>query len=235
MAKNTASKEKAPKKRRWYHNLADAYRITKRTYGWITWALIGAAVVMIALGVLIAAVTDRSWVMWTITGILFALLADMSLLSFLVRRAMYAQIDGKVGSVYAVTSQIRRGWIISDQPVAANKEQDLIWRLIGRPGVVLVTEGPTQRVQSLVNQEKRKIHHATLNVPVIVINVGNEEGQVPLGKLQGHLRHLKKKLTTQEVPVVSQRLNALNRNLANIPKGVDPNKVRMNRRALRGR
>ena len=29
------------KKRRWYNNLADAYRITARTYSWIGWLMAG--------------------------------------------------------------------------------------------------------------------------------------------------------------------------------------------------
>lgn len=230
-----AEKKSTPeKKRRWYNNLADAYKITSRTYHWIGWVMGGIAVVLIALSVLVAALTDHNYVLWAITGLMLALLADMSLLSLLVRRAMYAQIDGTVGSVYAVISQIKRGWIISEQPIAATRDQDLVWRLVGRPGVVLISEGPSSRAKGLLGQERRKIGRVAQNVPVTVIQVGHEDGQLPLAKLDRKLRKLKGVLTKEEVPAVAQRLNALQSTAPPIPKGIDPTKARPNRRAMRG-
>lgn len=232
MAENKAPREK---KRRWYHNLLDAYRITHRTYSWIGWLLAGVAVVAIALGVLMAALLHGGWVIWTITGIMLALLLDMTILSLLVRRAMYTQIEGTVGSVYAVLGQIKRGWIVSEQPVAVTREQDLVWRLVGRPGVVLISEGAPSHVHDLLGQERRKVTRVAQNVPVHLIQVGNAEGQVPLAQLERSLRRLKKVLTREEVPAVAQRLNALRSTGAPIPKGIDPMRARPNRRALRGR
>lgn len=236
MAENKAPQEK---KRRWYNNIADAYKITARTYSWIGWALGGLTVVLIALGVLVGVLTGGGRALpiitWALTGLMLALLLDMTLLSLLVRRAMYSQIDGTVGSVYAVISQIKRGWIVSEQPIAANRDQDVVWRLIGRPGVVFISEGPSTRVRSLLSQERKKVNRVAQNVPVHLIEVGHGEGQVPLAKLEGALRKLKKILTKEEVPAVSARLNALQTTAAPIPKGIDPTKVRANRRAMRGR
>ena len=73
------------------------------------------------------------------------------------------------------------------------------------------------------------------NVPVHIIQTGHDEGQVELAKLQGKLRGFKKILTKEEVPAVSNRLNALQSNALPIPKGIDPMKARPNRRAMRGR
>lgn len=223
------------KKRRWYNNLADAYRISKRSYPWIGWLIAGLIVVFIALGVLFAAWGQSGWIIWPLMGLFTGLLAAMIVLSVLVRKAMYAQVEGTVGSVYAVLSQIRKGWIITDQPIAANREQDLVWRLVGRPGVVLITEGPTSRVTPLASAERKKIARMLHNVPVHVINVGSREGQVPLAKLDRTLNKLSKHLTAAEVPSVDARLRALTAKSAPIPKGIDPMKARPNRRALRGR
>lgn len=223
------------KKRRWYHNLADAYRITARSYPWLKWVLVAIVVVSIALNILFALLTQGSLVLWTLTGIMTGILLSMLLLSYYAPRAMYMQIEGTVGSVYAVLSQIKRGWIVYEQPINATREQDLVWRLVGRPGVVLISEGPAARVQPLLAAERKKIRRVVQNVPVHVIQVGTGEGQVRLPDLQGRLRKLKNVLTREEVPSVSQRLNALTSTTAPIPKGVDPNRVRMNRRALRGR
>lgn len=232
MSENTAPK---PKKRRWYHNLADAYRITKRTYPWIGWLLAGTAVVALCVALVIAALTKGNWIVWTILGLGVGATAAMAVLSVFVRRAMFAQIDGTVGSVYAVLSQIKSGWIIPEQPLAVTREQDVVWRLIGRPGVVLVSEGPSNRVQPLLSAERKKIARVVKNVPVHVLQVGHGEGQLELAKLEGRLKKFKKVLTKEEVPAVSARLAALHSSAAPIPKGIDPTKVRPNRRAMRGR
>lgn len=223
------------KKRRWYNNLADAYRITKRSYPWIGWLLAALLIGFTALGILFAALAQSGWILWSLSGLLTGLLACVITLSILVRKAMYSQIEGTVGSVYAVLSQIKRGWIVSEQPIAANREQDLVWRVIGRPGVVLITEGPTQRVSELAQAERKKISRVMHNVPVHILNVGTNEGQLRLAELDRALRKMKNVLTAAEVPSVDARLRALSAKAAPIPKGIDPAKARPSRRALRGR
>lgn len=232
MAENSAPPQK---KRRWYNNLVDAYKITARSYPWIGWVLIACALVLVALGVLVAALTRGNYVLWIITAVMLALLADMSLLSLLVRRAMYRQIEDTAGAVAAVTTQIKRGWIVSETPLAMTREKDIVWRIIGRPGVVLISEGVSSRVRPLMRQERKRVNRIAQNVPVHLIEVGKGEGQVPLTKLERTLRKLPKALTKEEVPAVSQRLNALQSTAAPIPKGIDPLKARPNRRAMRGR
>lgn len=229
------SENTAPKKRRWYHNLADAYRITKRSYPWIGWAIAGAWILTICLALVIAVLMHANYIVWAILGVLVGGTVAMSLLSFLVRRALYDQIDGTVGSVYAVLSQIKSGWIIPEQPINVTREQDVIWRIIGRVGVVLISEGPSSHVQPLLLAERKKVQRVVKNVPVHIIQTGHDEGQVELAKLQSKLRGFKKILTKEEVPAVSNRLNALQSNALPIPKGIDPMKARPNRRAMRGR
>ncbi len=232
MAKKTDQDGK--KKRRWYQNFIDAFTVVKRTYKWIGFALIALPILIIGLGVLFW-VLGGPGVLIMLTAVMLALLADTSLLAMLLRPAMYRQVDGKVGSVYAVISQIRKGWVVDDEPVAVSRNQDLVWRLIGRPGVVLISEGPSSRVRGLLGNEKRKISRAISNVPIITIQVGHEEGQVPLPKLDRKLKKLKKVLTKAEVPSVANRLNALGNKGVPIPKGIDPYSAKpISRKALRG-
>ena len=233
MAKKTTPESSPGKKNRWYNNLADSYRIVKRTYTWVPAAMIALPVAIIGGGLALA-FTVGPLVMWIITSVMLALLADMLILSTLLRPAMYTQIDGTVGSVYAVTSQIKRGWSISEDPAAISKDQDIVWRIVGRPGVVLISEGPSNRVRPMLNNERKKIQRITQNAPVIFIEVGNGEGQIPLKKLNRKLRGLKTQLTKQEVPAVSVRLDAVGAKATAIPRGVDPHNTRANRRALRG-
>lgn len=230
MAKDSTS---APK-RRWYQNFTDAYAVVKRTYSWIGIALIALPIIIIGVGVLIGILAHRE-IITIISAVMLAIVIDMALLAYLLRPAMYRQVDGRVGSVYAAISQIRRGWDISEEPVAASKNQDLVWRLVGRPGVVLISEGPSSRAVPMMQAEKRRISRAISNVPVTFIQVGHGEGQVPLAKLNGKLRRLKKVLTKHEVPAVANRLNALGNRAIPVPKGVDPYKARPgSRKALRG-
>ena len=223
----------APKKRRWYQNLADSYRIVSRTYKWIWVALIGLPVLIIGGAVAWGIAADRV-PLFVMTGVMLALLADMTLLSTLLRPAMYKQIDGTVGAVYAVLSQIKRGWSISADPAVVSRDQDIVWRIVGAPGVVLISEGPSARVRPLLRNERKRIGRVAQNVPVIFIECGHDEGQVPLSKLNRQLRRHKKTLSKADVPVVAARLDAVGSKSMAIPRGVDPKNPRGSRRALRG-
>lgn len=234
MATNSQEGAKTPKKRRWYHNIADAYRVTARTFSWIGWVLGGSAIVILALFIMLG-VWRGGLIWWIPIGILSAVTVAMAILAFTLRPAMYRQLDGTVGSVYSVISQIKRGWVVDEQPIEVNKQQDVVWRLVGRPGVVLISEGPTSRVMPMLQAERRRVNRAVTNVPVIFIQCGNGDGQTKLSKIPGALRKLKKVLTRQEVPAVAARLNAVTTKGAPIPKGVDPTKARASRRALRGK
>ena len=183
---------------------------------------------------LLAFLTNTSWIGWLVVGIMGSITAALALLSFLARRALYAQVEQTTGAVKVALSQIQRGWIIPEQPVAFTREQDLVWRIVGRPGIVLISEGPASRVRALLNTESKRVTKIMRNVPIHQIQVGHDEGQVALKDLQRELRRLKNVLTAEEVPQVSARINALRSGEPPIPKGVDPLRARTSRRALRG-
>ncbi len=232
MAKKDSSAPSSAKagKRRWYHNLKDSYTVVQRSYKWTPIALIAMPVIVIGGGIFFA-VTGSSKFLPIFTGILLALTLDMALLTTLLRPAMYKQLEGKIGAVYAVISQIKRGWVYDEEPVAVNRHQDLVWQLVGRPGVVLISEGPSSRVRGMLTNEQKRIRRAVQNVPVTFIEVGTDEGQVRLTKLNRKLRGLKKALTKQEVPAVANRLRAIKSRTTPVPKGVDPYNTRANRKA----
>ena len=92
-----------------------------------------------------------------------------------------------------------------------------------------------KRVRPLLTAESKRITKIMRNVPVHQIQVGRDEGQIPLKDLQSALRKLKNVLTAEEVPQVSARINALRSGEPPIPKGIDPLRVRgTSRRGLRG-
>ena len=235
MADDSKKPAEGQKKQRWYNNLIDAYKVTARVYKWLPWAMAGASVLLIAGSVAFALVSGSNIFMWIFTGIMLSLLACMIMLTFLVKRALYTQLDGTVGGTYAVISNIKKGWIVDEQPIAVTKEQDLVWRLIGRPGVVFVSEGAHSKVAALLGAERKRVNKVAQNVPVSTLEVGPDEGQLKLVDLEKALKKLPKHLTKEEVPVVAARLKAVQGGALPIPKGVDPSKARPNRRAMRGR
>ena len=133
-------------------------------------------------------------------------------------------------------SVLRRGWILKEQPVAISpRTQDLVFLAIGRPGVVLVTVGPTGRVRQLVEAERRRLGRVLPNVPIHVVNAGSQEGQTPLAEVAKTMKKLPKAITRQEVHAVDKRISTLGSAKPPIPKGIDPMRARPDRRAMRGR
>ncbi|MBM6978390.1 MAG: DUF4191 domain-containing protein [Actinomyces succiniciruminis] len=238
---STAQSAQPKKKRRLAQvaqNVKDSYTISRRSYPWIGWALLGILVALVALAVVLSAVTSQALWYWLLMGVLLALIADMVVLSLATRRASYMQIEGHPGAVKAVLDQAGRGWYVESDPVAFSpKGQDFVWRLVGRPGIVLVAEGAPGRTQRLVEDEKKVLRRILSTVPVHVISVGTAEGQTRLIHLERELRRLPTKptkLTNTEIDRVAKRLSSLSSKGLPIPKYMDPNNIRPDRRAIRG-
>ncbi|WP_103062794.1 DUF4191 domain-containing protein [Actinomyces qiguomingii] len=239
---STAQSAQPKKKRRLAQvaqNIKDSYTISRRSYRWIGWALLGIVVVLLALAGALASLTEQALWYWLLMAVVFALMLDMLVLSLTTRRASYMQIEGHPGAVKAVLDQAGRGWYVESEPVALNpKTQDFVWRMVGRPGVVLVAEGPPARTQRMVEEEKRVLRRILSTVPVHVISVGTEEGQTRLIHLERTMRRLPTKptkLTNTEIDRVAKRLSSLSSKGLPIPKYIDPNNIRPDRRAMRGR
>ena len=227
-------KKKAGKGPGPFAQMKQVYQMTKKSDPNITWILLLVALAVVLVFLVIGLLLGN-WITFAIIGIPVGVLVAMIVLSRRAEKAAFGQIEGRTGAAGAALSTLRRGWIVEEQPVAMNpRSQDLVFRALGKPGVVLVTEGPSQRVNSLVNQERKKLNRVAPNVPVHVVKAGNDEGQVPLKKITKSLKKLDKTLTMQEVHAVNNRLASLGQGLP-VPKGVDPMKARPDRRGLRGR
>ncbi|MCP3425548.1 DUF4191 domain-containing protein [Rothia sp. AR01] len=227
-------KKKAAKGPGPFGQMKQVYQMTRKSDPNIPWILLLVALAVVLVFLLIGLLVGN-WITFTIIGIPVGVLVAMIVLSRRAERAAFGQIEGQTGAAGAALSTLRRGWIVEEQPVNMNpRTQDLVFRALGKPGVVLITEGPAQRVNSLVNQERKKLNRVAPNVPVHVIKAGNEEGQVPLKKITKSMKKLDKTLTMQEVHAVNNRLASLGKSLP-VPKGVDPLKARPDRRGMRGR
>lgn len=166
---------------------------------------------------------------WAIApmALLTGLLAALIVFNLRARRAMYSAIEGQLGAAAAVLEQMRGAWFVTPA-VAINGKQDLVHRVVGRPGVVLVGEGAAQRVKGLLAQERKRLSRAVGDVPIHTLIVGDEEDCVPLGKLQARVNRLPAKVGRKEVAKLERRLKPLTRSLP-IPGGIDPTAVRRGR------
>lgn len=222
-----------PKKKRWYHNIADGYRITKRTYPKLPWIMLawflGTWVVFTLLGKFIF-----NYIFMGIFGFTAGILAATIVLSVLLRRASYTQIEGMPGATAAVLDSVKRGWNVSKEPVAMRPGgQEMVFRAIGRAGIVLISEGSRERVKKMLDDERKKANRVAPNVPVHVLEVGRDEGQVPLASLMKEMNRLKGKLSPAQVAAIAQRLDTLKMKRPPIPKGIDPVNFRPSRKNMR--
>ncbi|WP_022872570.1 DUF4191 domain-containing protein [Nesterenkonia alba] len=208
-----------------------------RTYdpniGW--WMALAALVAFTVTFVLFTVLLN--WITGLLVALPSALLGAMIVMNRRAQKAAFHRIEGRPGAAVAALNTLRRGWIITEEPVAMDpKTQDSVFRVIGKPGVILITEGPPNRVKKLASRTQKRLSPILKNtgVPVHVVHVGRAEGQVPLPQLTKHIKKLDKSLTKHEVHAVEQRLSALPAVRPPIPKGVDPYRVRPDRKALRG-
>jgi hypothetical protein len=236
MARSKSADPAAPAKQGRLRQLRTVLSMTRASDPAVVWWMLGVAVGVLVVAFLVGLAIGHP-IYLTIIGLPLALMLALLVLARRAERAAYAQLAGRPGAVGAALSNIRRGWNIEQEPVAVDpRTQDLVFRAVGRPGVVLVTEGPLPRVQRLGEQERKRVARVLgPNVPVSVLHAGDGDGQVPLAKLGRTLMRRKPVLTKGEVGEVAKRLRALGGVRLPIPKGVDPTRARPDRRATRGR
>jgi len=170
-------------------------------------------------------------------GLPMGVLVALVIMSRRAERFAYARAASQPGVTGQVLKNLRRGWYVEEEPVAIDpRTRDLVFRAVGRPGVALVTEGPVNRVQRLVEGERKRVTRVLgPNVPILVVHVGDGDGQVPLRRVNSKLMRSKAALTKTEVSQVAARLRALGGVRPPIPKGIDPTRVRPDRKGVRGR
>ncbi|MSO26937.1 MAG: DUF4191 domain-containing protein [Candidatus Nanopelagicales bacterium] len=166
-----------------------------------------------------------------LVGIPLGLLAAIFWFSRRAMKAAYRQIEGQPGAAAAVVQSLRGGWLVTPG-IAVNKNQDLISRVVGKPGVILVSEGPSSRVGHMLGNERKKTARWLPDIPIYEIQVGDEPGQVSLGKLQRSLTKLPRNLRGGEITEVRRRLDAVSQTGGSlpIPKGPMPTSARAVRR-----
>jgi hypothetical protein len=185
---------------------------------------IGSAVGIIVVFVLIGLFTGLMAVLIPV-GVLLGAIALMILFGRFAQQAQYAAIDGQIGAAAAVLQSMPGDWTVTPG-VAGNRTMDVVHRVVGRPGVVLVGEGVPSRVAQLLASERKKTERVAHGVPVHEFQVGSEEGQIPVSKLQRKVTTLPRTLKPAAVSDLNYRLKALAPTMQ-MPKGPLPKGARV--------
>lgn len=205
----------------------DAYGVTKSVKPWIGFALLGIFLSIWILGIAIGFVGGHP-VYAGFVALPLALLGAMLFFTRQATSASYKSIEGQPGAGASVLMAIRKGWTTTPA-VAVNRNQDMVHRSVGRPGIVLVGEGsPT--VRGLLNEERKKTERFAPGVPITELVVGDSEGQVKLSKIQKRLRKMPKKLSPAQLREVRNRLKAVGGLSMPIPKGPMPKNLKVPKR-----
>ena len=235
-APKAPKKPKGPKKPSRIKQIRQSYTMTKKSDPKIGLVLLGVfllaglaafAVMLLIFGTLFFSITF---------GVLVGLLAALIIFGRRAQRAAITQIEGRPGAAAAALGMLRRGWKV-DPAIAVNKQQDVITRVVGPPGIVLIGEGsPTgcgpcspPSVASTSGSPARR--RCTRSI------VGHDAGQVPLAKLVRHVTKLGKNLKGAQMTDVLARIRALdaNRSAIPMPKGPMPTSMKGMRGHQRGR
>ena len=202
--------------------LRENYRLTRRTHRWVGWEMLGiffAVTAIVALPVSFL----LNWLTGILIGLPLGLLAMTYLFSRRAMNAAYAQIEGQPGAAVAVIQQMRGNWSVTPA-VAVTRNSDLVSRVVGRPGIILVGEGPSQRIGHLLANERKKTARWLPEVTIFEIQVGTESDQVTVSRIQRELTRLPRALRPAEVTDIRSRLEALSAkdSPVPIPKGPLP-------------
>lgn len=228
-----AAGEKKPRFAR-LRQIWQVFTVTKKTDTNLPWILLAIFLGVLAIAVVVGILTDQI-VYFVVLGVPVGFLIALIVFTRRAEKNMYAQMEGMTGSSYQALSSIKRGWSVEEEPAAMDgRTKDMVFRAIGRPGIVLVGEGPQPRIRRLLDGEQRKVSRVASGVPIHTIIVGKNEGEVPLRRLVREMNKLKKQLTKNELNEVSRRVRTLKGIRSGIPKGVDPMRARPNRKAMKG-
>ena len=222
-----AAKGDAPKKQSQLAVVKDAYKLVKKDSPFaVVWCLV-VFVLVLTFGIIIGNNLGHPIYAGFIT-LPVAFLAAFFLFTRYANTAAFASIQGQLGAGASVLMSIKRGFVTTPA-VNVNRDQDMVHRVSGKAGIILVGEGGFG-VKSLMQDEKRKMERFLSGVPVTEVIVGENSGQVSIKKLHKHLKKLPKKLNTAQLREVRARLRSVGGLNLPMPKGPMPANVRMPRR-----
>jgi hypothetical protein len=217
-------KMQAPPKQRWYVQIKETYKFASNEISFLALRLLGVFAVVFGIIFAIGVAVDLT-VFFGVFAFGTALLATTFFFGKIAENAAYSSIAGQVGAAASVLNAIRGAWFVTPA-VGVDKNQNMVHRVVGRPGIILVGEGSRPGVL-LAEQRKAHARYAQ-GVPIHEIIV--DDVDVTISNLQKTVKKLGKTLRPAEVTQVRNRLKALPQTALPIPKGPLPQGRKMPRR-----
>lgn len=200
VARKAASKERR-------QQIWQAFQMQRKEDKLLIPLMLGTIVASTLVFVLIGLALGSVWLMVPL-GVVLGVLLSFVLFGRRVQKSVYKKAEGQPGAAGWALSNIRGQWRVQ-QAITGTSHLDAVHRVIGKPGVILVGEGSPSRVRPLVSQEKKKAARVVGDTPIYEIIVGDDEGQIPLSKLERHIRKLPSNIDKKRMDALEGRLAAL--------------------------
>jgi len=199
-----------------------AYRMTKRTDKFLPLILLSVFLLTIGIsGALVLSFVPGLWfqIIFSVSVVMLGIIAVLFVFGKRAETAAYAQLEGQPGAAVAIVQNMRK-WTITSA-VAADRNQNLVHRVVSRAGVVLIAEGGAG-IGALLSGERKRTQRFIGEAPLIEIVIGNSSTTVFLNKLQKKLKKLPKKLSKYEAAGLKKKLEAVGGSNLPLPKGPMP-------------
>lgn len=223
-AKEAAAARRAERKAK-RGQIFEAFKMQRREDKLLVPLMAGAVVGATALAFVVGLFFHLQYTLLPLGVVVGAVLA-MVVFGRRVQRNVYSRAEGQPGAAGWALDNMRGSWKVT-QAVAGTTQLDAVHRVIGRPGIVLVAEGVPHRVKGLLAQEKKRIARVVGDTPIYDVIVGNDEGQIPLRRLQQHIMKLPRNISSAQMDSLETRLAALASRGAALPKGPLPAGAKM--------
>lgn len=221
--KAAPAKSAGPSRREKLQQLKVAFTMTRKGDPKMLPLVVGTFVLVLAVFVLLGLLVSHP-VTLGVFGVFLAGLAALVVFGRRVQKAAYSQVDGQLGVAAAIVERMRGNWRVTPA-VGFTKEQDLLHRVIGTPGIVLISEGAPNRTRGLVVAEKKRLSRVVGETPIYDVAIGDAQGQVALKDLERHILKLPKNIKPAQVNALDARLKALTGPALPIPKGPMPSRM----------
>ena len=213
-----------PPKQRWYVQIKETYKFASNEISFLALRLLGVFAIVFGVIFAIGLALDLK-VVFGILGFGTALLSTTFFFGKIAEKSAYASIAGQVGAAASVLNAIRGAWFVTPA-VGVDKNQNMVHRVVGRPGIILVGEG--SRPGALLAEQRKAHARYAQGVPIHEITV--DDVNVTIANLQKTVKKLSKSLRPAEVTQVRNRLKALPQTALPIPKGPLPQSRKAPRR-----
>ena len=218
--KGAAAKPAKPPRGARLKQLRTAFRVTRKNDPKVLPIVLAAFFGPFSLALVIGFVTGYPAYIGFL-GFLIALVVTAFAFGRRVQATAYAQVEGQLGAAAAVLQNMRGDWRVT-AAVGFTREQDLVHRVVGRPGIILVAEGAASRSRNLLITEKKKLARFIGDTPLYEVFVGDGEGQQSLRSLEKHFLKLPRNIKGKQVNDLDKRLKAIGGASLPIPKGPMP-------------